>query len=288
MNSFRSVALLILLPILAGSSMLAQQKASLGDNAALRYWAAFAQMQDSAITAGEAKTLNSILDSTTPYDDLEYKDLVEKNRAALDIMARATALPNCDWGLDYQMGPDTPVEYVRKALVLGRLNALYAFHLQVIGDKDGSVRALATGLRFSHDVANGGTLFATVVAKGILVAHLKAIAFVLHTGELSVPQRRVLQTAITQLGPEPLDWQSAMRREMEVLNRAPWQASVPLDRVTQAYVAALNDPSKLPKLEDLIAGTPLPLRDVIPNPKKVLEEKQDLTGKLREIRSKLQ
>ena len=94
MNSFRSVALLILLPILAGSSMLAQQKASLGDNAALRYWAAFAQMQDSAITAGEAKTLNSILDSTTPYDDLEYKDLVEKNRAALDIMARATALPN--------------------------------------------------------------------------------------------------------------------------------------------------------------------------------------------------
>jgi len=45
--------------------------------------------------------------------------LLEKNSLALEIMARATSLPNCDWGLDYGLGHDLPVDYARKALVLG-------------------------------------------------------------------------------------------------------------------------------------------------------------------------
>src|SRR2546429_6402367 len=38
--------------------------------------------------------------------------------------------------------------------------------------KDAAVHALAVGVLFSHDVANGGTLFATLVAKNLLVTHL--------------------------------------------------------------------------------------------------------------------
>jgi hypothetical protein len=288
MNPLRPIALAVFLAVLTATPAWAQQKTNLGDNAALRYWAAFAQMQDSTITGDEAKKLNLILDGTAPYDDLEYKDLVEKNKPALEIMALATALPNCDWGLDYQMGPDTPVEYVRKALVLGRLNVLYSYHLLIAGDKDKTVSVLAAGLRFSHDVANGGTLFATLIARDLLANHFRAIAFALHAGSLSPAQRLVLQRSLARLGPDPLDWQSAMKREMEVLNRPPWQASVPLERVTQAYVGALNDPSTLPKLEQVIATVPQPLRDVIPNPKHVLEEKKDWTEKLQEMRSKLQ
>jgi hypothetical protein len=33
--------------------------------------------------------------------DSKYKDLVDRNRPALELMARGTALANCDWGLDY-------------------------------------------------------------------------------------------------------------------------------------------------------------------------------------------
>jgi hypothetical protein len=290
MNRFHLLSTIILLLPAQISAASSPREANLGPNAALLYWAAFSEMQDSAIS--DAKQMNAILDGTAPYDDSQYRDLVEKNRFALDIMAHGARRPFCTWGLGYgfaeELGPKTPVEYVRKALVLGRLNVLYAYHLAEIGDKERSVRALATGLRFSQDVANGGTLFATVVAKSLLVAHLRAIAFVLHTKEIPDSQRGALQKALAELGPDPLDWQSAMKREMEVLNRPPWQASVSLDLVTKAYVAALKDPSTLPKLENLIAGTPQPLRDVIPNPKQVLEEKQDLTGKLQELRSKLQ
>jgi hypothetical protein len=290
MNISRLLSTIILLlaaQICAASST---REVQLGPNAALLYWAAFSEMQDSAIT--DAAKLNAIVDGTAPYDDSQYRDLVEKNRSALDMMAHGARRPFCDWGLGYgyyeEMGPATPVDYVWKARALGSLNVLYALHLQSGGDKEKAVQALAAGILFAHDVANGGTLLSTLVAKHLLVAHFNAVALALHAGGLSAGQRLVLQKALAQIGPEGLDWQSAIRREMELLNRPPWQASGPPDRVTQAYVGALSDPTMLPKLEEVIAGTSEPLHDVIPNPKKVLDEKQDFTDKLREIRSKLQ
>lgn len=289
MKISRLIPSIILTAALSAASVGSQQKVKLGDNAALRYWSAFAQMQDSAVTGEEAKKLNGVLDGPVPYDDSKYKDLVEKNRPALETMARGTALPNCDWGVDYQRGDDAPVDYVRKALALARLNVLYAFHLQIVGDPEGTVHALVAGLRFSQDVANGGTLFATLAAKDLLVEHFRAIAFVLHTEGLPASQRLVLQKALAQLGPEPLDWQAAMKREMEVvLNRPPWQASAPMGRMVQVYVGTLDDPSMLPKLQQMIAAAPQPLQNIVPNPRRVLEEKRDLREKLLQTRSLFQ
>jgi len=276
--------------ILLAGSALAQQKPNLGDNAALRYYAAFAQMQDYAVTDVEAKKLNGILDGPVPYDDSQYKDLVEKNKPALETMARGAALPKCDWGLDY-IGEDTPVDYARSALALGRLNVLYTFHLLIAGDKDGAVSAIKAGLRFSQHVANGGSFFATLAAKSLLVTHLRAIAFALHTGELSAAQRSLLQRAVTQLGPDALDWASAAKRDLESLrgrfSNDP-QASAALTRVISSYVAALNLPSKLPAVKEAIGGAPQPLADLIPNPKRVWEEKQDLSNQLAQARALLQ
>lgn len=287
MNSLRLMALFIFSAALTSSAALAQQRANLGDNAALRYWAAFAQMQDSAITDEEAKKLNSSLDGTAPYDDSQYKDLVEKNRPAMEMMARATTLSNCDWGLDYQMGPATPVDYARKALILGRLNALYAFHLFIAGEKDKAVNVLAAGVRFSHDVANGGTLFATLVAKSLLINHLRAMDFALHVGGLSAAQRSVLQNAVAHLGTEGLDWRSAMKRELEIPQGLNAQASSAMAKIIPAYVGALTNPAKLPDLQKMIANAPKQCCDIIPNPQRVLEAKQELTDKLRDIRLKL-
>src|SRR6266513_3915505 len=129
MKTLRLILLIVLCAVAPPGSLFSQQNAQLGVNAALRYWSAFAEMRDSAITDQQAKELNAILDGTAPYDDLKYKDLLEKNALALQIMARATSLPYCDWGLDTQLGEDVLVDYARKALALGRLNILYACHL---------------------------------------------------------------------------------------------------------------------------------------------------------------
>jgi hypothetical protein len=301
MNTFRMISSVVLFAGLSAGVVSAQQRVNLGENAALRYWSAFAQMQDSDITGEQARELNLILEGTAPYSDLKYRGLVDKNKPALTTMIRGTALPNCDWGLDYQLGPETPIDFVRKALALGRLNVLYSLHLLQTGDHDGAVHALAAGLRFSHDTANGGTLFASLVAKHLLTDHLRVITFALQMGKLSKTQRAALRDAIDQLGPEGLDWRSNVKRELDLPSAmdphasaalarngldAPAQAA--LARITPLYVAILEKPSTLPELQQMIASAPRSLQEILPNPKRTIEEKQDLTDKLSQLRGLLQ
>ena len=50
-------------------------------------------------------------------------------------MQRATMLPECDWGLEYSLGPHTPIPFVQNsARALGRLNTLYGIRLAAKGD----------------------------------------------------------------------------------------------------------------------------------------------------------
>ncbi len=117
-----------------------------------------------ALTDAQAKELNRILDGTAPFVQSTYKELIDRNRKALETMARGTALPYCDWGIDYKLGPDAPVDHVRKALQLGRLNVLYAMQLEM-NDRAAAVKTLAVGVRFSHDVASGGTLLSALICE---------------------------------------------------------------------------------------------------------------------------
>jgi len=289
MKHIATIPSMILAVLLSDFSVSAQGNMSLAENAALRYWSAFSEVQDSAITEQQAKELNAVLDGTVPYDDSKYKDLLEKNTLALEIMARATSLANCDWGLDYG-AEDVPVEYARRALVLGRLNVLYAFHLFIAGNKDGGVRTLAAGLRFSHDVGNGGSLFATLIAKDLLVTHLRAVADVLHLEQLSAAQRARLQEAVTRLG-EGLDWRAAAKLDLEGLRShyaGDLVTSTALTRIISSYVAVFEDQSKLPALNEAIHSAPQQLANLIPNAKRVLEQKQDLNNRLLQTRSLLQ
>jgi len=289
MKTLRVISFVILCAAVPLSPAMAQQNVPLGQNAALRYWSAFAEMQDSAITEQQAKEFHAILDGTAPYDDLKFKELAEKNKTAVEAMARGTAFPSCDWGIDYALGSDAPVEYVRKAMILGRLNVLYAFHLLKNGDKDGAVSALAAGVRFSHDVANGGTLFATLAAKSLLIAHFRGIAFAEHMEHLSLAQKSVLLKALNPLGQDGLDWESAVKREFG-LPRPEFDAknSSALAQISTAFQNVVNNASALPGLQQMIANAPKPVRELIPNPQRVVDEKQNLADQLRQIRPLLQ
>ena len=284
-----SVSSIVLVVLLSAISTSAQRNPSLADNAALRYWSAFSAVQDAAITDQEAKELNSVLETMGPYDDSKYKDLLQKNTLALEVMARGTLLSNCDWGLDYGLGEDVPVDYARKALVLGRLNVLYAIHLYHTGNKDEAVRALAVGLRFSHDVGSGGSLFATLIAKDLLVTHLMAVNAALRMGQLSVPQQSRLQKAVVELG-DGLDWSAAAKRDLESLRghyAADAVASAVLTRIASSYVAVMDDPSKMSMLNEATHSAPQQLADLIPSAALVLEQKRDLNNRLLQTRSLL-
>jgi hypothetical protein len=289
MKHLNIIGTMVLAVLLSIGQAFAQRTPSLAQNAALRYWAAFSVLGDAGLSDQDAKELNAALDNMGPLDPSKYKELLQKNTPALDIMARGTSLPNCDWGLDYGLGEEIPGEYVRKALVLGRLNVLYAIQQYHAGDKDGAIRALAAGLRFSHDVSNGGSLFATLVAKDLLSIHLTAVSDGLRMGQLSASQESQLQNAVAALR-DGLDWSAAARRDLEALRphyAKDQQSAAALNRIISSYTAFLKDPSKLPILTESINSAPQELANLIPNPKRVLEQKQELADKLQQTRNLL-
>ncbi|HEV2246217.1 MAG TPA: hypothetical protein VGW37_06160, partial [Terriglobia bacterium] len=257
-----------------------------GENAALRYWSAFAQMQDVGLTDAQAKELSRIVDGTAPFVQSTYQDLIERNRPALEAMASGTALPYCDWGIDYRLGLDVPLDHVGKAAQLGRLNVLYAMQLEM-NDRAAAVKTLAAGVRFSHDVASGGTLLSALVAKSLLVAHLRVMASMLQKKDLTGSERATLRNALARIGPDGLDWQAAVKRELGFygapshsggVEKLDPQARAALGRIIGLYVSALSNPAELPELQKSIADAPEPLPRLIPNPKRVVEEKQNLTA----------
>lgn len=255
----------------------------------MRYWAAFSQLRDSALTAAQSKELPAILDGTADYEINEFDELIQKNRLALEIMAKATLLPYCDWGLDYDLGADLPVEYAREGLSLGRLNLLHALQLMRRGDTDGAVQALVAGLRFSHDLANGGSLFPTIVAKSLLVGHLRLIVEVAEKHQLNTVQRSRLEKAVA--GPRlQLNWPSAAKIDLDLLRRQYTQGSqetAALDQIETTYVAALNNESTAPSAELVLNRAPKKLTGVVPNLRGVLKAKQDLSDAIRQANSVL-
>ena len=291
MNPSRVIPFLLLALLLSATAVLAQSPALRNDNAALRYWSAFSVMQDSAITADQAAELNAVLAGRAEYDDAKFSAVVEKNKLALQIMVRGSSLPECNWGLDYSFGPNEPVEYLRDAGALGRVNVLYALHLLNTGDKDAGVNSIIAGLRFSREVANGGTLIATLIADQLIREHLRAADFALHESNLSAAQRSQLRNAVAQLGPDGVDWRSAMDREFQVSLaqlRGNLQASAAVERIAAAYARALSDPSAVAALQAAIHSAPPVASQVTPNFRKVAEAKRALAAQIAATRSLLQ
>jgi hypothetical protein len=113
---------------------------------------------------------------------------------------------------------------------------------------------------------------------------------VLHLEQLSVAQRARLQEAVKRLG-EGLDWRTAAKLDLEGLRgHYPGDSvtSTALTRIISSYAAVLDDQSKLPILDEAIHSAPQQLANLIPNAKRVLEQKQDLNNRLLQTRSLLQ
>lgn len=284
------ILLLMSVGLSAAVTATAQQHLSnIADNAALRYWSAFSALQDASISNAQAKKLNEVLDGTTPYQDAEYKVLLDKNALALRIMTRGTLLVSCDWGLDYQLGPDLPVEYARKALALGRLNSLYVLHLLQSGKLAESVHSFEAGLRFAHDVGVGGTLFANTVADKLLISHITTMNEVLRTEQMSAAQRSELSAAVERVS-EGVDWLAAARREFEVLRRyfaSNPSAAAALNRIASPYLAVLDEKPEERALTQAFKDAPKEVVSLVPNVDAILQQKQALSSAIHTTRSLL-
>src|SRR6185295_7776068 len=145
-------------------------------NAALRYWMAFAVMKDppdgkNGITL---ELMDRIAAGTAPLDDRVAR-VLDDNREALEIMRRASALPVCDWGLEYELGSFTPIAHLAKGRVLGRLNVLVGQRLAAGNQWAQAVDVWIAGVRFSQHLAQGGSLLAALVGRSVLMPALNGL-----------------------------------------------------------------------------------------------------------------
>src|SRR5450755_2265811 len=83
-------------------------------NATLRYWQAFSEMHDPPADKTAADVLEKMSAGEAAWDN-KFASVIDENEFAIEIMNRATKLPDCDWGLEYDLGPRAPIAYLPKA-----------------------------------------------------------------------------------------------------------------------------------------------------------------------------
>src|ERR1051326_1197051 len=127
-------------------------------NAALRYWMAFALMQDLPADDARDKLSDRILSGQSAWDESRLGPVIDRNMEAILTMQRGAQLPDCNWGLEYDLGPEAPVAHLAKARVLARLNALYVARMCARRENAKAVEAWLDGLRFSQHLAQDAPL----------------------------------------------------------------------------------------------------------------------------------
>ena len=306
------VAVIVCIVGILSSPAPAQKASRPADNAALRYWMAFAQMNDSPISAEDATQMDAIVNGKAPWDEPKFGPLVEQNKEAIETMIRGTRLPYCEWGVEYDLGPDAPIAYLPKARALGRLNGLYAKRLANSGDYDSAVRATTAGIRFARHLAENASFLGTLTAKAALIPQLEQVKEMAASGRLSSAQLTNLRIAVKTLPEGAFKWGNAarlegdgMRRALVTLSRAadpkavyqewfggpaPADFHVPgdaelseLQRMMAVYAKLLEIPpdaaqSQLPALQKQIAGLDAVSQMAVPNPARAIAARAEVIG----------
>jgi hypothetical protein len=220
-------------------------------NAALRYWMAFAQLQDVGADKSTADLIEKTLAGDAPWNEAQLGHLIDDNTEALEIMQRATKLPECDWGLEYSLGSRTPIPFVKNsARALARLNTLYGMRLAAKGDTQKAVDAWLAGIQFSRHLAQGQSLFGTLVASSTLSANLHVLTQSVQRGTLSATKKNQVSASVRPLPETGFDWGQAMWYEesslqitMQDMQKAPNAAAYYQEVMGTAAPANFTVPS---------------------------------------------
>ncbi len=123
----------------------------LGENAALQYWQAFAQMP--MLDAEQQKILDER--DTVSLNDPAVEKLLASAQSSLMYLRRGARLKQCDWGLDYNDGVGLMLPHLTKARDLARLASLDARYQYARGNRkalrDDAMSMMALGRHVGRD-----------------------------------------------------------------------------------------------------------------------------------------
>ena len=134
----------------------------LADNAALRYWLAFAAMPQ---YSKEQQELVSANWRTAPIDE-KVVVIVQQGEPCLDLLKRAAELQTCDWGLVWE-GPKTLMPQLAKGRELAKLAALRMRYRCSQGDGTGAVTDAVDILTLARHLQSDGLLISVLVGQAV-------------------------------------------------------------------------------------------------------------------------
>jgi hypothetical protein len=177
------------------------------NNAALRYWAALVQMRDNP-TGDEAKQkILSAVVRGEGWDEAKYGPVVDAYEDSIETMQRGTKLPECNWGLDYQVGPLNTVEMLMRSRGLEELNTAQGVRELARGDSRAAVETWLAGIRFAQDVGRGGPVIFALVGSALLLDTLEGAAkYAAGPGKLAEAEREELYAAVKAMPEDGFDW----------------------------------------------------------------------------------
>jgi hypothetical protein len=185
-------------------------------NAALRYWMAFAEMQDPPADKATQGSLEKTAAGEAAWDEKKFGPILDANEAAIRMMQRGTKLPECDWGLEYDRGPRASIAYAPRARVLARLNTLEGMREAAKGNPLAAVNTWLAGVRFSEHLAKGGTLIFALIAKSALLPNLRALTTESKQGRLGDAQKKQVSAELKGMREDGFDWSAAWGLEENV------------------------------------------------------------------------
>ena len=182
-------------------------------NAALRYWMAFAEMQDTWADKTTQELLEKTAAGEAAWDEPKLAPILDANTDAISVMQRATKLPECNWGLEYSRLWKASIAYAPRARALARLNTLEGMRQLAKGDSQSAVHTWLAGVRFSQDLTRGGSLIFALMAKSVLLPDLRLLAQAARNGQLNDAEKKDVLAAVRALPEDAFDWGSAWRIE---------------------------------------------------------------------------
>jgi hypothetical protein len=279
-------------------------------NAALRYWIAFSEMQDLPADKPTQELLEKTLSEEALWDEKKIAPILDANKFAIDIMQRATKLPDCDWGLEYEQGTMASIAYAPRARALSRLNTLEGMRQLAAGNTQSATNTWLAGVRFSQDLARGGSLIFALMAKNALLANLRSLTLTAASGQFTVAEHQQVNATIRALPEDAFDWSAAWALESATLDhflhelqtssdpRALYQQAMGssasgkglppsaqdihnFETYMRAVQSALKEPpekakSSLEELNSERAALPEIERQLIPNPQKSNQARLDV------------
>jgi hypothetical protein len=160
--------------------------------------------------------IESVASGAAPWNEQRVGALLDQNRAAIRVMHSATALPECNWGLEYERGWRASIAPVVKGRVLARLNVLQGMRQAARGDTTGAVDTWIHGLRFAGHLSQGFSLVGALIAKSALLSDLRALQNAVEGGSLDTAMLDRVAAAVRALPPAGVDWSAAVRYEAAV------------------------------------------------------------------------